>query len=90
MKRLTARVYGVVQGVGFRMFVLREARRLPVTGYVRNMPDWSVEVVAEGEEQDLRELLRAIARGPTASRVDRVESDWTEAAGAFRGFEVTG
>jgi len=87
-KRLEAQVFGVVQGVGFRMFVRREARRQGLSGCVRNCADGSVEAVAEGTEAQLRELLQALARGPHGSRVDRVESRWLEARGEFAGFEI--
>jgi acylphosphatase len=66
-------VRGVVQGVGFRWFVLREAHRLDVRGWVSNMPDGSVEVVAEGPSGSLAQLLQALARGPGAAEVSGVE-----------------
>ena len=86
--RLNAVVRGVVQGVGFRMFVLREGRRLGVAGWVRNRPAGSVEVAAEGREEALRQLLTALARGPAGSRVSEVESDWSEAVGECIGFSI--
>jgi acylphosphatase len=66
-------VRGVVQGVGFRWFVLREAQRLELRGWVSNLRDGSVEVVAEGPPASLSELERVLARGPSAARVERVE-----------------
>jgi acylphosphatase len=65
-------VQGRVQGVGFRWFVHREASELGLRGWVRNTDDGAVEIVAAGEETDLRELQLAIHRGPRGSRVDRV------------------
>jgi acylphosphatase len=88
MKRLTAQVYGVVQGVGFRAFVLSEARRLGLYGYVRNCSDGSVEVVAEGNEPNLQSLLSALQRGPYGARVDSVESAFSVATGEFTGFSI--
>ena len=67
------RVRGVVQGVGFRWFVLREAHRLEVRGWVSNLPDGSVEVVAEGPSGSLAQLLQALASGPGAAQVSGVE-----------------
>jgi acylphosphatase len=66
-------VRGVVQGVGFRWFVLREAHRLDLRGWVSNLPDGSVEVVAEGPSGSLAQLLQALACGPGAAQVSGVE-----------------
>jgi acylphosphatase len=88
MKRLTAQVYGVVQGVGFRAFALSEAHRLGLDGYVRNCSDGSVEVVAEGDEPSLQSLLSALQRGPYGARVDYVESAFSVATGEFTGFSI--
>lgn len=66
-------VRGVVQGVGFRWFVLREAHRLDLRGWVKNLPDGSVEVVAEGPAGSLEQLQQALARGPHAAEVSGVE-----------------
>jgi acylphosphatase len=66
-------VHGRVQGVGFRWFVAREASRLSLDGYVQNLPDGSVEVLASGGDAALRRLEEALARGPTAARVDHVD-----------------
>jgi acylphosphatase len=67
-------VSGLVQGVGFRWFVARHARALNLTGFARNLPDGSVEVVVSGGEATaisrLEELLRS---GPANAQVDRVE-----------------
>jgi acylphosphatase len=66
-------VRGMVQGVGFRWFVWREAERLGLRGSAKNLPDGSVEVIAEGPEKELEQLERSLARGPAAAQVDRVE-----------------
>ena len=66
-------VRGAVQGVGFRWFVLREAHRLSMRGWVSNLPDGTVEVVADGSAPLLAELQRALARGPSAAQVSGVE-----------------
>jgi acylphosphatase len=59
--------------VGFRWFVYREADRLGLSGFVRNLPDGAVEVVSQGPDEALDGLERLIARGPTMARVDAVE-----------------
>jgi acylphosphatase len=66
-------VTGVVQGVGFRWFVARHAESLGLRGWVRNLVDGSVEVVAAGEETQVRLLHERLAVGPRLSRVERVE-----------------
>jgi acylphosphatase len=88
MKRLRAIVRGRVQGVGYRAFVQAEARRLDLTGTVRNCPTGEVEVVAEGPEERLRGLERQLAGGPLGARVDAVEMEWSTATGEYAGFRV--
>lgn len=65
------RVFGRVQGVGFRAWTVRQALDLHLTGFVRNRRDGSVEILAEGEQ--VSELFRRCYNGPTFARVDRVE-----------------
>lgn len=81
--RLHAVVDGYVQGVGYRMFVVEQARRLHLTGWVRNRSDGSVEVTAEGHREDLDELLLALRNGPHLASVDSVEVEWQGASGEF-------
>jgi len=66
-------VHGHVQGVGFRWWVWRQAKRLGLRGLARNLRDGSVEVIADGSESALAELERALAQGPPAAQVERVE-----------------
>ena len=66
------RVRGVVQGVGFRWFVRTEARRLGLAGWVRNLPDGTVELRASGIAQFLSALEQAIQRGPDSAAVTRI------------------
>ena len=89
MRRLEAVVSGRVQGVGFREFVRREALSRGVTGYVRNSDDgMRVEVVAEGDEHALAELVKAIHIGPRFSRVEDVNEAYSDAGGGFARFSV--
>lgn len=88
MKRLHARVEGRVQGVGFRWYTMKHGRALGLSGWVLNNEDGSVELVAEGEESKLRELLVAIHRGPPASQVRSVFDQWSEAQGGLGSFDV--
>lgn len=82
------RVAGRVQGVGFRWHVRREALRYRVSGWVRNLPDGDVEVAAEGRGDDLEALIEAVRRGPSGSRVDRLDRTELESPQGYEGFEV--
>jgi len=66
-------VFGMVQGVGFRWFVARHARSLGLTGYARNLPNGSVEVLVDGPEEAIPALERLLRTGPANAQVDRVE-----------------
>ena len=87
-KRLSARITGRVQGVGFRNFTQRRARRLGVTGWVRNEPDGSVRLEAEGPREALDDLAEAVHQGPRMARVEAVDMDWSDAADEFAVFQV--
>ncbi|GIW45374.1 MAG: acylphosphatase [Candidatus Binatia bacterium] len=79
---------GIVQGVGFRFFVERTARRLGLRGWVRNLADGRVEVLAEGSRQALELLLAECHRGPSGAMVREVHAEWREATGAMQDFEI--
>lgn len=63
--------YGKVQGVGFRKFVKRKADEFGIKGYVRNLPDGTVEVVAQGEKEVLNKFLEEIKEGPERAVVEK-------------------
>ncbi len=81
-------VSGRVQGVGFRFFAARQARRLGVGGSVRNLPDGRVEVVAEGDRAALEALVAALREGPPGAAVRDIRVDWAEAAGRAIAFTI--
>ena len=85
---LHARVHGVVQGVGFRYSTVNQARRLGLSGYARNMPDGTVEVVAEGRARDLATLLKWLQQGPSMARVTEVNHRYSSFSGTYLGFGV--
>ncbi len=85
---LQATVCGRVQGVFFRAFVIRWARELGLAGYVRNLPDGTVEVRAEGERQQLEKLVGYLKVGPPAAKVGEVVTDWSEYTGNYSGFNA--
>jgi acylphosphatase len=89
LERLHATVHGDVQGVGFRYYVQRHARQLGLTGWVRNNDDGTVELVAEGAREKLEDLKRALEEGPRAATVDRVDAQWSAAAGNLRAFDLS-
>jgi acylphosphatase len=82
-------VRGRVQGVGFRYFVARQARALELIGWVRNLPDGSVEASAAGSEEALENFERALREGPRMSRVDAVHVTIT-ATPTVTSFEIIG
>jgi acylphosphatase len=87
-KRIRAIIHGTVQGVGFRYYTQQEAVRIGVTGCVRNLPDGTVELVAEGTEEQLQALLSWAHQGPAAARVTRVEVTEPAATGEFESFSI--
>jgi len=89
MRRLTARFEGRVQGVGFRYTAIMLAARLGgITGYVTNMMNGDVEMVAEGPEERLLELLQQIQRSHLGRFITRLDQHWTSAKGEFTNFDV--
>ena len=81
-------VSGHVQGVGYRFFAQDAARREGLSGHVTNLPDGSVEAVAEGEDQSVERFERALRRGPSHSRVERVLVEDLEPTMRHAGFEI--
>lgn len=88
MDRLEATVSGRVQGVGFRRYIQRWARKLGLSGWVRNEPDGTVRLVAEGEADAVDRLARLLWGGPPTARVEDVEARRAPASGASGPFEV--
>ncbi|MGH2462672.1 MAG: acylphosphatase [Candidatus Limnocylindria bacterium] len=88
-QRLTARVIGRVQGVGYRWWVVDAAVRLGLVGWVRNTDDErAVELVAEGDPASLDALETQLRDGPGAAWVDRVEASRGPASGGMTRFEI--
>jgi acylphosphatase len=91
MKRLFAVVHGRVQGVGFRAAALQTARALELAGWVRNRPDGSVEVLADGDELSLKRLEGFLRRGPPGAHVRGVDVSWEhpgEGPDRLKGFDI--
>ena len=85
---LYAVVTGRVQGVFFRMFVLREAQALKLTGRVKNLPDGRVEVRAEGPKDSLKLLAARLRQGPRGALVQDVTVEWGEYLHEFDDFQI--
>jgi acylphosphatase len=87
-KRLHAIVEGRVQGVNFRSYTQAKALSLGLTGWVRNLPDGSVETVAEGDRSSLIDFLEFLNVGPPSAFVTHVDATWKEASNEFGSFRV--
>jgi acylphosphatase len=82
-------VFGNVQGVFFRAGTISEARKLGINGWVRNNPDGSVEIMAQGSKASLVRLLDWCSHGPDGALVKKIEHEWCNAgAGEFAGFRI--
>jgi acylphosphatase len=83
------RVFGLVQGVGFRASTYRKARELGLKGYVKNLPSgYEVEIVAEADEDKILDLLEWAKNGPPGARVDKVEYETLPYEGKFKDFKI--
>lgn len=90
MVRSTVIVHGAVQGVAFRHYTSRRAQELGVTGWVRNLPDGSVEGVFEGSEAAVNALVEWCRSGPSAARVERLDVRSGICSNEFDSFRITG
>lgn len=87
-KRLEAKVYGIVQGVGFRFYIHYYAKNYGIVGFVKNNPDGTVSFVGEGEEEDLKKILEHLKSGPMGASVSNVEFVFLEPKGEFKNFVI--
>ncbi|MDC0749801.1 acylphosphatase [Polyangium mundeleinium] len=88
LKQVHLHVKGRVQGVYFRASTQREAKRLGLCGWVKNRADGGVEILAEGEEDGLKELIAWSQKGPSAARVEHVDVRWRGFQGDFSDFRI--
>ncbi|OGY22582.1 MAG: acylphosphatase [Candidatus Woykebacteria bacterium GWB1_45_5] len=86
MERVHLVIIGEVQAVGFRFTAIEVARDLGLTGWVKNNPDGSVEIVAEGPKEKLENLLTWAKTGPPLARIEDVKIEWQQATGEFGDF----
>jgi acylphosphatase len=85
--RARVRMRGLVQGVGFRFFAQREAARLGLAGFARNLPDGSVEIEAEGPRAAVEAFVRRVREGPRGAVVEHAEVTWAAPRGE-QGFTI--
>ena len=81
-------VNGLVQGVGYRYFVMREAQKLSLNGFVKNLYTGEVLTVVEGEKAIVEELINKLKVGPIHASVKSCKVDWQEPKNEFTEFEV--
>lgn len=89
MPEVWIKVYGDVQGVGFRWTAREMARSMKLTGYARNVPDGVLEIVAQGPKEVLEKYVTWVKVGPSLSRVDKVETEFREPKQTYSDFEIT-
>ncbi|HEX9020632.1 MAG TPA: acylphosphatase [Nitrospirota bacterium] len=81
-------IHGLVQGVWFRASARDEAIRIGVNGWVRNLPDGSVEALFEGEKKNVEEMIGWCHKGPSGARVSTVDIFWEPYQGEYKNFEI--
>jgi Acylphosphatases len=86
--RIHAIVHGRVQGVFFRAWTREQANQLGLAGWVRNLPDGSVEIIAEGPRPALEALLELCQKGPSGATVRRVAVEWPDPEDLPSGFQI--
>ncbi|NBB76436.1 MAG: acylphosphatase [Bacteroidetes bacterium] len=89
IERKHLKIFGRVQGVGFRYFTVQRAKELNINGWVKNMSDGTVETVIEGTRKNLDEMIEKLKAGPRSARVERVqELSMDEESEKLEGFSV--
>lgn len=87
-KRVHVFYSGLVQGVGFRYTAQDIAMSLGITGWVKNLEDGRVEIVAEGKEEGIKEFLDRLAKGQLRQYIKDIESSWEKPTGEFDDFDI--
>lgn len=88
MKHLNIKIYGNVQGVFFRWEAAREANELSITGFAENAADGSVDIEAEGEEENLKAFLKWCEKGPPSASVEKTEFEFSGELKNFKDFQM--
>ncbi|MEZ0290814.1 MAG: acylphosphatase [Sulfolobales archaeon] len=88
LRRVVIRVRGIVQRVGFRYWIYKNASRLNVVGYVKNESDGSVLIVAEGPKSVLEKIIELAREGPPEAIVEDMSVSWEDYKGEFKEFSI--
>lgn len=88
MKQIKLKIYGQVQGVFFRAETQKIAESLSLSGVTKNLDDGTVEVVAEGEEENLKKLIQWAEQGPKLAKVEKMDIIWNQPSGQYSEFRV--
>jgi acylphosphatase len=87
-QRVVIRLLGEVQGINLRSMVKVKALSLGLTGYVANQDDFTVKIEAEGEKDNLEELIRWLNTRPGAAKIEKLEDYWSDARNKFNDFVI--
>lgn len=82
------RIHGKVQGVGYRFFATRVARRLGLKGHIQNLRDGTVEAMVEGEREKIDEWIEELREGPRYAEVSRIDQERRDYRGQYGDFDV--
>jgi len=88
MLRIHVFISGMVQGVSFRSTTIKIAKSLGIKGWVRNLPDGRVEIIAEGKKDKIDVLIEFLKKGPPAAKVDNVDVKIEDYKGEFKDFNI--
>lgn len=88
MKQVHLLIAGFVQGIGFRQFIKHEARKRGVAGWVRNLPNGTVEALLQAKKPILDEMITFCKKGPMSTQVKDVAIEWQEAASQYSDFSI--
>lgn len=87
-KRVKILISGKVQGVSFRVSTLEKAKEFNLKGWVKNLSDGKVLILAEGEEEKLKKLINWTKEGPPLAEVERIKISWQKAKRGFKDFKI--
>jgi acylphosphatase len=87
-KQVNLKIYGKVQGVFFRDSSRAEAKELDLFGWAENRADGTVEIIAEGEDKDLRKFIEWCKYGPDHAEVEKVDVKWVKSTGELNNFFI--
>lgn len=88
MQEVLIKVYGQVQGVGFRYQTWQKATDLGLSGWIKNLPDGKVEILAQGEKAKLEKLIEWVKIGPAFASIEKVMVKWGRPAVSYTSFEI--